>query len=66
MKQLEFKNHEEILSILMFYQDVGVDLSILQNEQMQKNKSLEQDKKGAPDLSFHSFSIFSLGFDRFL
>ena len=44
MKQLEFKNHEEILSILIFYQDIGVDLSILQNEQMQKNKSLEQNK----------------------
>ena len=44
MKQLEFKNHEEILSILMFYQDIGVDLSILQNEQIQKNKSLEKNK----------------------
>ena len=44
MKQLEIKNHEEILSILMFYQDIGVDLSILQNEQIQKNKSLEQNK----------------------
>ena len=44
MKQLEIKNHEKILSILMFYQDIGVDLSILQNEQIQKNKSLEQNK----------------------
>ena len=44
MKQLEIKNHEEILSILMFYQDIGVDLSILQNEQIKKNKSPEQNK----------------------
>ena len=44
MKQLELKNHEEILSILMFYQNIGVDLSILQNEQIQKNKYLEQNK----------------------
>ena len=44
MKQLEIKNHEEILSILMFYQDIGVNLSISQNEQIQKNKSLEQNK----------------------
>jgi len=39
LKQLEIKNHEEILSILMFYQDIGVNLSISQNEQIQKNKS---------------------------
>ena len=44
MKQLEIKNHEEILSILMFYQDIGVNLSILQNEKVKKNKSLEQNK----------------------
>ena len=42
MKQLETNNHNKILSILNFYKEIGVDLSIIQNKEKQKQH--EQDK----------------------
>ena len=40
MKQLETNNHKNILSILNFYKEIGVDLSIVQNKEKQKYKEI--------------------------
>ena len=44
MKQLETKYHKKILSILNFYKEIGVDLSISQNEKKQDPLSYKQNK----------------------
>ncbi len=44
MKQLETKYHRKILSILNFYKEIGVDLSISQNEKKQDPLSYKQNK----------------------
>ena len=40
MKQIETINYKKILSTLNFYREIGVDLSINQNEEKQKQQEL--------------------------
>ena len=42
MKQLEIKNYKQILSTLNFYKEIGVDLSIVQEEKKQKHNELNR------------------------
>ena len=44
MKQLETTNYKLFLSILSFYKDIGVDLSIVQNQKKEKYEHLELNK----------------------